>query len=177
MKLGWCQFCLLSVPLSSFHPLSWSHSVLHPVREIIDINSRSQQFKALFNNFFTFKKSELHGPTCYQCLWEGVKMKPWKKLYFKSIIKCFKRVKIDKWPDSPYSFFPIDDCVRMVSQTFYSVVIFSHRFLDSDCINFKTFALLAVYWPFRTSSYNTNIKAQQFFWTWSSTMLNNVYNL
>ena len=35
------------------------------------------------------------------------------KLYFKSIIKCFKRVKIDKWPNSPYSFSPIDYCVRI----------------------------------------------------------------
>ena len=46
-----------------------------------------------------------------------------------------------------------------------SVVIFSHRFLDSDCINFKTFAVLAVYWPFWTSlyCYSTDIKVQQFF--------------
>ena len=36
----------------------------------------------------------------------------------------------------------------MVNLTVYSVVIFSHRFLDSDCINVKTFALLAVYGPF-----------------------------
>ena len=62
----------------------------------------------------------------------------------------------------------------MVSQTVYSVVIFSHRFLDSDCINFKTFAFLAVYWPFWTS-YNTDIKVQQFFK--SSTMLNNVFKV
>ena len=40
-----------------------------------------------------------------------------KKLYFKSIIKCFKRVKIDQWPEWPrftmYSFSPIDYCVRI----------------------------------------------------------------
>ena len=35
------------------------------------------------NNNFLFPKahilsSELHGPTCYQHLWYGVKMKPWK---------------------------------------------------------------------------------------------------
>ena len=36
-----------------------------------------------------------------------------KKLYFKSIIKCFKTVQIDKWSDSPYSFPPIDYCVRI----------------------------------------------------------------
>ena len=36
-----------------------------------------------------------------------------KKLYFKSIIMCFKRVKIDTWPDSPYLFSPIDYCVRI----------------------------------------------------------------
>ena len=41
-------------------------------------------------------------------------------------------------------------------------MIFSHRYLDSDCINFKTFAFLAVYWPFWTSLYNTDIKVQFF---------------
>ena len=43
------------------------------------------------------------------------KVQKWspEKVYFKSIIKCFKRVKIDKWPDSPYSFPPIDYCVRI----------------------------------------------------------------
>ena len=41
------------------------------------------------------------------------KWSPEKKLYFKSINKCFKRVKTDKWPDSPYSFPPIDFCVRI----------------------------------------------------------------
>ena len=62
----------------------------------------------------------------------------------------------------------------MRCQLVYSVVIFSHRFLDSDCINFKTFAFLAVYWPFWTSLYSTDIKVQQFF-NRSSTMLNNVF--
>ena len=37
-----------------------------------------------------------------------ISMKPWKKLYFKSIIKCFNRVKIDKWPDSPCTQFTHD---------------------------------------------------------------------
>ena len=36
-----------------------------------------------------------------------------KKLHFKSIIKCFKRVKTDKWPDLPYSFPTRDCCVRI----------------------------------------------------------------
>ena len=39
-----------------------------------------------------------------------------KKLYFKSIIKCFKRVKIDKWPEWPrftILISPIDYCVRI----------------------------------------------------------------
>ena len=52
----------------------------------------------------------------------------------------------------------------------YSVVIFSHRYLDSDCINFKTFVFLATCWSIWTSSYNTDIKVQPFF-KWS---LNNV---
>ena len=34
-----------------------------------------------------------------------------KKLYFKSIVKCFKRVIIDKWSDLPISFSTIDWCV------------------------------------------------------------------
>ena len=39
------------------------------------------------------------------------KMKSWKKLHFKSTIKCFKEVKIDKL--YTYSFLPIDCCVRI----------------------------------------------------------------
>ena len=66
-------------------------------------------------------------------------------------------MKIDKWPDSPYSSPPIDYCVRINGEP-DCLFILSHRFLDSDCINFKTFAFLAVYWPFWTSLYNTDIK-------------------
>ena len=33
----------------------------------------------------------------------------------------------------------------IVRMTIYSVVIFSHSYLDSDCIHFKTFAFLLVY--------------------------------
>ena len=36
-----------------------------------------------------------------------------KKLHLKSTFKCFKEVKIDKWPDLSYSFLPIDCCVRI----------------------------------------------------------------
>ena len=66
----------------------------------------------------------------------------------------------------------------MVKLTICSVVIFSHtcRYLDSDCINFKTFVFLAVYWSIWTSSYNTDIKVQQFFFNGASTMLNNFFN-
>ena len=63
----------------------------------------------------------------------------------------------------------------MVNQTVYSVVIFSQRYLDRDRINVKTFVFLAVYWSIWTSSYNTQIKVQQFF-NGASTMLNNVFN-
>ena len=55
-------------------------------------------------------------------------------------------------------------------QLVYSVVIFSHRFLDSDCINFKTFAFLAVYWPFWTSKFKKKLNR-------SSTMLNKVFKV
>ena len=36
-----------------------------------------------------------------------------EKLHLKSTIKCFKEVKIDKWPDLSYSVLPIDCCVRI----------------------------------------------------------------
>ena len=47
------------------------------------------------------------------------------------------------------------------------------RYLDSNSINFKTFAFLAVYWPFWTSLYNTDIIGQPFL-NQAPTMLNNV---
>ena len=50
-------------------------------------------------------------------------------------------------------------------------------YLDSDCTNFKTFEFLAVSWSIWTSSYNMDIKVQQFFLNRASTMLNNVFNL
>ena len=68
--------------------------------------------KPLFNNISTLKNSELHVPTCYQCLWSGVQLKPWKNWTSKSIMKCFKEVKIDKWPDLPL-IFPTDCYVRI----------------------------------------------------------------
>ena len=34
-------------------------------------------------------------------------------MHLESTIKCFKEVKIDKYPDSSYSFLPIDYCVRI----------------------------------------------------------------
>ena len=36
----------------------------------------------------------------------GCKNEALKNVYFKSIIKCIEIVKIDKWPDLPYSFSP-----------------------------------------------------------------------
>ena len=48
----------------------------------------------LFNNVFTLKKSELHGPTCYQCLWQGVKMKPWKNCTSKASLSASKEWKL-----------------------------------------------------------------------------------
>ena len=45
-------------------------------------------------------------------------------------------------------------------------MIFSHRYLDSNCINFKSCKILAVYWSIWTSLlclYNTDIKVQPFF--------------
>ena len=65
----------------------------------------------------------------------------------------------------------MDCCVRItISLTVYSMVIFSHRYFDSDSINFQNFVFLAVHWSIWTSLYNTDIKVQQF-WNRASTML------
>ena len=40
------------------------------------------------------------------------------------------------------------------------MVIFNHRYLDSDCLNLKTFAFLAVYWSIWTL-YNTDTKVKK----------------
>ena len=124
--------------------------------------------KPLFNNVFTLEKSELHVSkhaisisVLIRCKNEAL-----KKLHLKGTIKCFKEVKIDKWPDLSHSFLAIDCCVRINGKPVYSMVIFSHRYIDSDHINFKTFVFLAVYWSIWTSSYYTDIKVQQFF-KWS----------
>ena len=69
--------------------------------------------KALFNNVFTFKNlscMSLHAISDFDKVY---KWSPEINFYLKSIIKCFKEVKIDKWPDLSYSFLPIDCCVRI----------------------------------------------------------------
>ena len=96
-----------------------------------------------------------------------------KKLYFKSIIKCFKRVKIDKWPDLPCSFLPIDCCVRING---YSVAIFSHRYLDSDRINVKTFVFLCCLLVHLNIIIQHRHQSLTNFLNGASTMLNNVFN-
>ena len=101
-----------------------------------------------------------------------------KKLYFKSIIKCFKRVKIDKWPDSPCTNFPhrllcSNKCAASsFIQWWYSVIDFLivtasiskllHSWLFIDLSEHHYTAL--------TSKFNH-------FLTRSSTMLNNVFNV
>ena len=46
--------------------------------------------KALFNNVFTLKKSELHGPKWYQCLWYGVKNEALKNCTSKASLSASK---------------------------------------------------------------------------------------
>ena len=81
------------------------------------------------------------------------------------------------FPDLPYSFYPIDCCFRINHRSdSYSMMIFSHRYLDSDCRNFQTCVFLAVYWSIWTFWYNTGIKVPQVFKNRASAMLNNVCN-
>ena len=100
-----------------------------------------------------------------------------RNMYFKSIIKCFKRVKIDKWPDSPYSFPPIDCCVRINGEPdrLFRWVIFSHRFLDSDCINFKNFCIPGCLLTLQNIIIQHRRQSSTIFLNRSSTMLNNVF--
>ena len=64
----------------------------------------------------------------------------------------------------------------MRCQLVYSVVIFSHRFLDSDCINCK---LLHSWLFIDLSEHHYTALTSKFnnFFNRSSTMLNNVFNL
>ena len=126
--------------------------------------------KVLFNNVFT----SFFYLTCmsHQCLWYRVKMKP-SNIAPQNTIKCFKEVKIDKWPDLSYSFLPIDCCIRINAKPDR---LFSHRDLHSDRIHFKTFVLLAVYWSIWTSSWHRH-QSSAIFLTAASTMLNNVFNI
>ena len=65
----------------------------------------------------------------------------------------------------------IDCCVR-INRKFDGLLNgdFSHRYLDSDCINFKSFVFRAIYWSIWTWLHNTDIKVQQFFWNRVSTI-------
>ena len=134
------------------------------------------KLKALFNNVFTLKNlscMSLHAiSVLIRCKNEAL-----KKLHLKSTIKCFKKANICKWPEITYSFLPhrLLCWNKWSNQTVYSVVIFSHRYLERDCINFKTFVFLAVYWSSWTSSYNTHIKSIKKKLNGASTIINNVF--
>ena len=59
---------------------------------------------------------------------------PIKKLRFKMIMMCLKKVKIfEWWPVLPYSFSPIDCSVmKTVEKTQNQISIFNHRYLDNQ---------------------------------------------
>ena len=93
-------------------------------------------------------------------------------------------MKIDKGPDLPYSPPPpppIDCCVRINhkpdSSLLGDIQSWVIWFLDSDCIDFKTFVFLVVYWSIWTLLYNTDIKFLNFYSNGASTMLNNVFKI
>ena len=88
-------------------------------------------------------------------------------------------MKICKWPEIKYSFSPIDCSVRINNDPVGLIVIFSHTFLESNSINFKTFAFLVVYWPFWTSLYNTTQTSIRFnnCFNRASTTLNTVFKM
>ena len=85
--------------------------------------------KASFNNF----KSEMHGPTCYQCLWYGV-IEALNKIELQIGQEVpEKKVKIFVWPVLPYSFSPIDCSVmKTVWQTVFKICNFNHKYLDNQ---------------------------------------------
>ena len=105
-------------------------------------------------------------------------MKPWKHALQKSIIKCFKKVKVNKWPDLSYSFRPIDYCVRIKPQAlrfikwWYSVIdilivtasisklLYPWLFIDISEHHYTT----------QTLKFNNRLNR-------ASTMLNNVFKI
>ena len=82
----------------------------------------------------------LHAVSLIRCTNEAL-----KKLHLKAPLSASKKSENMQVTRNTISISPIDCCVRiMVYQIVYSVVIFSHRYLDRDHINFKTFVFLAV---------------------------------
>ena len=63
----------------------------------------------------------------------------------------------------------------MVSLTVYSVVIFSHRYLDSDCINFRTFFIPGCLLVHLNIIIQLRHQSSTIFYSGSLKMLNNVF--
>ena len=125
------------VPLHSRRTIAqqWCHNKF-VLRIMWICTIRIKHLKALFGApFLTFEsRTTAIGPKWDHRLWSGVPTAApgWQKLYF-------KRVKIDKWPDSPcILIFPIDYCVRLnaLPARLFSGDIQSHIWLDNYSLNF-----------------------------------------
>ena len=118
--------------------------------------------KALFNDVFTLKKIWAAWPYIPSVSVIRCKNEALKKIVLqssKASLNASKEVKIDKWPDSPYSFPLIDCCVLWINgrhDSLFSgdIQISVIEYLNSDRIHFKTFVFLAVYWPFWSSEHH-----------------------
>ena len=111
IEISKCHNFLISYPIFIiFAPIC--RDIFTLSFEIMVILDWTSPLKALFNNIFALKNltcMSLHAISVFNMAY---KWSP-EKIHLKSIIKCFKEVKIDKWPDFSYSFLPIDCCVRI----------------------------------------------------------------
>ena len=104
-------------------------------------------------------------------------MKPWKKLHLKSNIKCFKEVKIDKWPDLFYSFLPIHCCVRINGVKPYHLIsgdIQSYISWERQH-KFQNFCIPGCLLVHLNNIIQHRHQSSNIFFNRSSTMLNNVF--
>ena len=63
----------------------------------------------------------------------GCDIVPLKKLCFKIIMKCLKKVKIFEGPVLPYSFSPIDcSVIKIVRKTKNEILITNYKYLDNQ---------------------------------------------
>ena len=125
VSFGKCHTSLLPVwPWCSHPDRTLSASSVCNVTLVLEMKPIQQNLKVSFNNVFTFKNlsyMSLHAISVFDKVY---KWSPEKNCTSKAPLSASKKVKICKWPKIPYSFLPIDCCVRINGQP--------HRLFSGD---------------------------------------------